>query len=180
MAYYHCSPCSGLTVLKPKKPMRFDKPTRVYLTTLLPMALMYAVKNYEYTYGYNKDGKIYFYESFPNALEILYRGKSASLYLCAPESTSPTNIPNEAVSETPVPVIKETHIADACEALLEQERLGNLIIHRYNELSNEFQNHIRAEAADEIRKYDLINTPGEMADYYRTHYPESWAKIQNE
>ncbi|MBQ9858771.1 MAG: hypothetical protein IJO77_07210, partial [Oscillospiraceae bacterium] len=82
MAYYHCSPCAGLTVLKPKKPMRFDKPSRVYLTTLIPMALMYAVKNYEYTYGYNKEGKIYFYESFPNALEILYRGKSASLYLC--------------------------------------------------------------------------------------------------
>lgn len=180
MAYYHCSPYAGLTVLTPQKPTHFNKPARVYLTTLLPMALMYAIKNYEYTYGYTDDGKIYFYESFPNALEILYREKSASLYLCSPETTTLTSIPNEAVSENSVPVIKETHIADAYEALLEQELAGDLIIHRYNELSNEFRNCIREEAADEIRKNDLINTPGKMADYYRTNYPESWTKIQNE
>ena len=72
MAYYHCSPCSGLTVLKPKKPMRFDKPTRVYLTTLLPMALMYAVKNYEYTYGYNKEGKYGKYSKYNHSTESGY------------------------------------------------------------------------------------------------------------
>ena len=33
---------------------------------------------------------------------------------------------------------------------------------------------------DEIRKFDLINTPGPMADYYRTHYPESWESAQKE
>lgn len=174
MAYYHCSPTAGLTLLEPGKPAVFEKPTCVYLTTLIPMALMYAIKNFEYTYGYNKEGKIYFYESFPNALEILYKGKSASLYLCAPENTESTAIPNEAVSKTAVPIIGETYIIDAYEALLEQEREGTLVIHRYHRLSDEFRNSICQEAADEIRKSNLINTPGPMADYYMTHYPESW------
>ena len=52
VTFYHCSPVSGLKVLEPRKPESFDKPARVYMTTLLPMALMYSIRNYEYTYGY--------------------------------------------------------------------------------------------------------------------------------
>lgn len=180
MAYYHCSPTAGLTVLEPRKPESFGKPARVCLTTLLPMALMYAVRNYEYSYGYTKDGQIYFDEYFPNALEILYRNKSASLYLCDPESIESTEIPNEAISETAVPVIRETFIPDACEALLEQERLGTLVIHRYHELSEGMLNWIQKVEAEEIRKLNLLNTPGSMADYYQKHYPKSWAIIEAE
>lgn len=180
MTYYHCSPTHGITVLEPGKPESFDKPARVYLTTSLPMALMYSVRNYEYTYGYTREGQIYLDEYFPNALEILYRNRSASLYLCAPEAAEPTQIPNEAISEQPVPVIRETFIPDACEALLEQERLGNLVIHRYHELSEESRNWIRRVEADGIRRSNLLNTPGPMADYYRERYPESWAMVERE
>ena len=180
MAYYHCSPTAGLTVLEPRKPPSFEKSARVYMTTLLPMALMYTVRNFEYTYGYTKEGQIYFEEYFPNALEILYRGKSGSLYLCDPESTGPTRIPNEAISETAVPVIQEIYIPDACEALLEQERLGALVIHRYHEHSDGMLNWIRKVEADGIRNANLLHTPGPMADYYREHYPESWAMAEKE
>ena len=180
MAYYHCSPTAGLTVLEPRKPASFEKPARVYMTTLLPMALMYTVQNYEYTYGYTKEGQIHFDEYFPNELEILYRGKSASLYLCDPESTESTRIPNEATSERVVPIIGETYIPDACEALLEQERLGTLVIRRHHELSEEMLNWIRKAEAEEIRSANLLNTPGPRADYDREHYPESWAIVEKE
>jgi len=180
MAYYHCSPIPGLTALQPGKPKSFDKTAGVYMTTLLPMALMYSIRNYEYTYGYTKEGQIYLEEYFPNALEILYRGKTASLYLCDPESTASTRIPNEAVSEKQVPVIRETLIADACEALLEQERLGALVIRRYHELSEGMLAWIRKTEAECIRSLGLIGNPGPMADYYRIHYPESWAMVEAE
>lgn len=180
MTYYHCSPTAGLKVLQPRKPKAFEKPAKVYLTTLVPMALLYSIQNWEYSYGYTKEGQLYFDEYFPNALEILYRGKCASLYLCEPEHTETTRIPHEAISETPVPVLKETIIPDACEALLEQERLGALVIHRYRDLSEEMRNWIRKEEANDIRKWNLLNTPGPMADYYREHYPESWAMAERE
>lgn len=179
MAFYHCSPIPGLTLLQPKKPAAFDKPARVYMTTLLPMALMYSIRNWEYTYGY-QNGQIHLDEYFPNALEVLYRGKSASLYLCNPEHTENTRIPNEAVSEKAVPVVKEIFIPDALEALLEQQRLGNLIIRRYQELPEKAYPWILKAEADCIREADLINKPGPMADYYREHYPESWAIVQGE
>ena len=177
MTYYHCSPTAGLTALRPGKPKTFDKPARVYMTTLLPMALMYSVQNYEYTYGYTKDGQIHFDEYFPNELEILYRGKSASLYTCAPETIETTQIPNEAASARDVPVLSETVIPDAYEALLEHERLGTLVIRRHHELPDRMLEWIRKAEADVIRKHDLLNNPGPMADYYREHYPQSWQDV---
>ncbi len=180
MTYYHCSPTAGITVLEPRKPETFDKPAKVYLTASLPMALLYGIRNYEYSYGYTKAGQIYLDEYFPNALEALYRGKSASLYICAPESVETTEIPNEEVSEQAVPVVKEIEIPDVCEALLEQERLGALVIHRYPELLPKKLDWIRRAEADSIRAHDLLNTPGEMADYYRRHYPQSWAIVEAE
>ena len=179
MTYYHCSPTAGLTVLEPRKPQFSTKPARVYMTTLLPMALMYGIRSYEYTYGYTKEGQIYLEEYFPDAL-ALYKGKAASLYICAPGTVSSTRIPNEAVSEEAVPVQKEIPIPDVYEALLEQERLGALIIRRYHELSPGQIAWIRKVEADGIRKSDLLHTPGPMADYYRTHYPESWAAAEAE
>ncbi len=180
MMFYHCSPITGLKVLEPRKPESFDKPARVYMTTLLPMALIYSIRNYEYTYGYTREGQIYLDEYFPDALETLYRGKSASLYICEPGNTERTRIPNEAVSETAVPVIEEIFIPDACEALLEQEKLGTLVIRRFHQQSPKKLEWIRAAEADSIREGGLLESPGLKADYYRTHYPESWAMVEGE
>lgn len=174
MNYYHCSPIRGLKILKPGVPAHFDKPARVYLTTLLPMALMYGVRNFEYTYGYTKDGQIYYEEYFPDALKILYKGKSASLYICDPAQVETTRIPNEAVASSEVAVLEEVFIRDVYEALLEQERLGNLIIRRYEQLDNRMLAWIRKAEKEEILKRDLLNRSGPMAEYMKLHYPDSW------
>lgn len=174
MPYYHCSPTPGLTVLQPRKPEVFQKPAYVYMTTSLPMALMYGVRNFEYTYGYTKAGQIYLEEYFPNALELLYRGRAASLYLCAPEKTACTRIPNEVVSELPVRIVEEKHIPDVYDALLEQIRLGNLLLRPYACLPAATLEWIRQAEADTIRKHGLRYKTGPMSDYYRTHYPQSW------
>ena len=177
MPYYHCSPTAGVTMLHPHKPEAFDKPAKVYLTTLLPMALMYSVRNYEYTYGYDKNGRIYFAEYFPPALEILYRGRHASLYLCNPTHIESTEIPNEVVSESAVPVVEEIHIPDAYEALLEQERAGNLLIYRYEVLSPAMLGWIRKVQRDEILQSGLLYAHNAKAAYYRTYYPDSWNDV---
>ncbi len=81
MTLYHCSPEPGLKTLRPSG-SRFGKPRQVCLTASLPMALMYGVRHFEYTYGYNRAGELYYEEFFPNALAEIYRGKKASLYVC--------------------------------------------------------------------------------------------------
>ena len=94
--------------------------------------------------------------------------------------TNPTRIPNEVVSPEAVPVLREERIPDVYQALLEQERLGALVIRRYSSLPRETKDWIRKVEADTIRQNLLLHTPGPMADYYRTHYPESWEMAKKE
>ena len=56
MIYYHASPTGGLQMLEPRKSPYFDKPTQVCLTSLRAMALFYLIRNYEYAYGYTRQG----------------------------------------------------------------------------------------------------------------------------
>ena len=172
--FYHCSPTGGLTVLEPRKPEHFEKPAQVYLTTSLPMALFYGIRHFEYTYGYTRNGQLYFEEYFPNALEELYCGRAASLYLCQPQAVETTQIPNEAVSAQPVPVLEERFIPDLMEALLEQERSGALVIRRFEGLTQRELDWIRDAEAGEILKRGLLRTDSPMARWMRSHYPESW------
>jgi hypothetical protein len=79
------------------------------------------------------------------------------------------------VCDREVVVLSETRTPDAFEALLQQERLGNLVIRRYHQLTEADRSWILKAEAETIRKADLLHTPGERADYYRLHYPDSWA-----
>lgn len=178
--YYHCSPIHRLKILEPQKPRNFDKSAQVYMTTLLPMALMYGVRNFEYTYGFTKNGQIYFEEYYPDALRLLYEGKNASLYECAPSITEATRIPNEIISPQPVQVLKEIYIPDVLQALLQQQQLGTLIIHRYEELSPSVKAWIFQAELQEIRDRNLLHTPGPMAEYMKRCYPAVWAAAEAE
>ena len=125
MELYHCSPTGGITVLEPLNTKFSEKPRQVCLTASLPMALMYGVRNYEYTYGYTKEGRIYYQEYFPDAAELLYGGKSAWLYRCELQpDMERTRIPNEYVSARPVAVTGAQFIPDVYRALLEMNNVG--------------------------------------------------------
>ena len=110
MTYYHASPAGGLQVLELRKSPYFDKPTQVCLTSLRAMALFYLIRNYEYAYGYTRQGKLYFDEPFPDALKKLYAGKSGWLYTCEEGNYEKTEIPNEFVSSQPVRVLDAEYI----------------------------------------------------------------------
>ena len=176
MELYHVSPTAGLKVLRPCVTEFFGKPKQVCLTSLLPMALLYGVRHFEYTYGYTKDREIYYQEFFPNALEELYRGRSASLYRCAwREGMETTQIPNEYVTAEEVPVEEETPVPDVCEALLEQERRGTLRIVRWPEISEKTREWIVKAEKETILENNLLNKDTAMARYMQEKYPESWA-----
>ena len=176
---YHCSPAAGLTVLRPSETKYFGKPRQVCLTASLPMALMYGVKHFEYTYGYTRERQIYYEEYFPNALEEIYRGKAASLYRCAFRADmTATDIPNEYVTPDEVPVLEETVIPDVCEALLEQERLGALRIVRWADVSEDRRAWIVQAEMETILEKGLLGQDTPFARYMREKYPVIWAMAQ--
>ena len=176
---YHGSPTAGLTVLRPSVTEYFGKPRQVCLTASLPMALLYGVRHFEYTYGYTRERKLYYEEYFPGALEEIYRGKAASLYRCAfREDMEATAIPNEYVTPNEVPVLEESPVPDVYEALLEQERLGALRIVRWADMPEKRRAWIIQAELDTILKRGLPGEDTPFARYMREKYPASWAMAQ--
>ena len=178
---YHCSHTAEIRVLEPSVTKYFGKPRQVCLTASLPMALLYGIRHFEYTYGYTREGAIYYMEYFPDALEKLYRGKTASLYRCLRRpDMEETAIPNELVTALPVPVAEETAVPDVWEALLEQERLGALRIIRWPEVSGANREWILRAERDTIVEKGLLHGDTPFARYMRETYPESWALAAKE
>ena len=176
---YHCSPVRGLRTLVPSETAYFGKPTQVCMTSLLPMALLYGVRHFEYTYGYTRDGRLYYEEYFPDALRTIYAGKQASLYCCAPAPRfQRTEIPNEYVSAEPVPVRAEREVPDVLEALLEQERCGALRVVRYAEQTPEMRAWVTEAERDVILGHGLLGQESPFARYMRETYPQSWSLAQ--
>jgi len=177
--YYHCSPVRGITALKPTTPVYFDKPVRVFLTDNLVMSLFYGIRHFEYTYGYNSKGQIYFMEHFPNALAKLYEGKKASLYVCeGNDNLEKTEIPGEYLSPIPVKVVEEIKINDLYEELLKQEKEKRLIIVRYEELNIANREWIVSAEKEVILEKGLLDQDTPFAEYMRTTYPESWSQAK--
>ncbi len=184
MTYYHASPTGGLQLLEPRKTLYFDKPTQVCLTSLRAMALFYIIRNYEYAYGYTRQGKLYFDDPFPDALKKLYAGKSGWLYTCAEGDYEKTEIPNEFVSAQPVRIIGAEYIPDAYEAFLREQEAGNILLLGYEHFASDPEKFVKKRAwlekaiSEEIRKKAIWKAPdSDCARYYRENYPEIWKNI---
>lgn len=182
MTLYHCSPTPGLRVLEPRVTPYFEKPCQLCLTELLPMALFYGIRHFEYPYGYTRAGELYYLEQFPGMLAELYGGKSASLYLCGErEDMQATTIPHERVSAEPVPVLREIAVPDLLAALREQERRGAVRLILWEQVDEANRRWIVDAEQREIVERGLLDYPEEpMARYLREKYPESWARAERE
>ena len=183
MTYYHASPAGGLQMLEPRKSPYFDKPTQVCLTSLRAMALFYLIRNYEYAYGYTRQGKLYFDDPFPDALKKLYAGRSGWLYICEDGDYKKTEIPNEFVSAQPVRITGAEYIPDAYEAFLREQAAGNIQLLDYAHFASDPEKFAKKRAwlqkaiSEEIRKKEIWKaTDSDRAHYYQENYPEIWTK----
>ncbi len=178
MDLFHCSTISGITELKPRVSKRFGGEKVVYLTSSLPMALMYAIRYFEYTYGYHwiddKPAGIYYLEYFPNALKELYGGKTAYLYVCENGDYETTQKPNEYISRHPVKVLSESVIENVYREFIRMEEGGALEIIRYENATKKTLNWIRKAETEEILKHHLLEKDSDFAMYMKEKYPESW------
>lgn len=172
MLLYHGSPAGDLTELCPF-PSNHDRPY-VYLTDNPTLALLYAHNPIKrpggfFPYYFSKDGRLHYDEYFADQLRVMYRGHSGYVYTTEPESL-PTldRMPWVHLSDAPVPVAACCFIPDLYEALLDAERAGSIILHRYESIP---------EAQQEIhRKIVRRSLEGRSEDDYvrflREHMPE--------
>lgn len=144
MKLFHGSMTGGIQDLNPAL-SNHGRPY-VYLTDSEALAVVYSHNpmtrpNGWFTYCW-RSGKLHYDEYFPNALEEIYRGHSGYIYTCQGDFPAMEKMPWVYLSEVPVPVIGERHIPDVCEELLRLEREGELVINRYETMSDRFKAHV--------------------------------------
>ena len=117
-----------------------------------------------------KDGTQHYYERFPDQLRVMYEGKEGFIY--RPVSCEPLKHTKDHTWESPadVPVVLHEHITDVYEEILREEKAGNVIIHRYEEIDPDEQK----KRANDMREYILKNPQLTYRDFVIEHFSPLW------
>lgn len=177
----------GLGELVPifKRHNTIKKPV-IYFTKNKTLALFYIWNRaYKYvTFNVNEKGVVEYIEEFPNQLYDFYNGISGCIYVCDEDSNiQESHIKGVYISLVPIKVKEKIHINNAYEQILEEEKLGHIIIKRYNELTKEEIDKMKKGRVRAIHMQHLLNPQEEyeeyMAKFMAEKFPEEWSIALN-
>lgn len=181
MRAYHGTIAPEIQVLQPfaSPHSNLDYPC-VYLSTNKALAAIYIWnKAYKWmTFEIRDDGMPVYFETFPNALYEFYNGVKGYIYTCDEsfDSDSNTKIRCAVVSKKPVPVVSVEVVDNAYERLLEYEKKGLLVIHRFETLSEERRKSDRNMVLGTIKNLNLLSGNHPLSDFVKEKFPEHWAE----
>lgn len=167
---YHGTYLSGLRCIKANAISHTTGEKAAYFTEDRVYALVCCRKPEEnfITMGIRADGKQHYYERFPHQLERLYANRCGYLYIIdSREGLVHTN-GKTWESTTDIVVERCEMIRDLYQEMLQEEKQGNVIIHRYHEIDPAEQrmhaNYIKAHLDDDAL----------LKDFYLKYFSALW------
>ncbi len=154
---YHASQTPGLRVLTCRISTHGE--AYVYATRTPVTSLIFGAKHDDFDFKIDCDasGIPHIHECYPDAFDTVYHGKACSLYEVAETGFEGghTSWDAELVSITDVPVASETCIPDLLTALLEAQKIGHLVIHRYSN-APAYRKMISTHIVDRLIRFDAL------------------------
>lgn len=187
MLLYHGSPTEGIRLLEPRQ-ADHDRPY-VYMTTLETVACIYLTNTLErpyywFPYGFERDGRLHYEEYYPNALQEATEGKSGYIYRAdIPESDLQplSSNPCARLSEKPVAISGCTYVPDCYPWLLEKERQGLLLVHRFKEKTSRQLEVFNRMLVAELKEKNMLQTPDcSYARFVRQKFPQVWEQYEQQ
>ncbi len=155
----------------------------VYLAADPALAMLYTVHCGFFPYGFTAGKTVTYEEYYPDGLRDVYGGKRGFLYRCEGLKAleNPTGIPGVFVSERPAEVTLEAEAPDVFQWLLQQERQGSFVLHRYRDQSQAKLKLFRQQIRKEIEK-EKLQGRGDFgyARFLSLRLPEIWKTGENE
>lgn len=174
--FYHGSSIGNLSELFPQI-SEHERPY-IYFVSNPVVALLYTVKPVEkpfswYPYGFI-DGIPVYTEYYRYALADIYKDKVGYIYEFEriENAENPTNINCACVCSKSLKTEKITVIPDVYEKLLEHEKNGELIVERYENLTENRLKQIENIIKSEIDKYNLKYEINSYAKFLKIRFPE--------
>lgn len=175
--FFHGSPVSGLTVLRPFSADGQKKPV-VYLTSSEVVASFYISKRdcLWYTYGFTKDGIPEYTETYSGQLKEFYGGLGGTIYICESDASVSglKSIPTAVTLEKPITVSGRILVEDCLKKLCEYESEGRLILHRFDDLTEEQRECNNRMVLKSIREEKLIEAGTPLSLFVKKKFPEIW------
>lgn len=175
---YHGTVQEGLTIIKANSKSHTTGKTVAYFTEDRCYALVCCRSREEnfVTMGIRDDGKQHYFERFPNQLKVLYEGKKGFIYKTSAETELENTKGRTWESDKDVPVADCECIPDVYAEILQEEKRGNVVIHRYEEISVAEQkahaNHIR----DDVFSGKV---PKCMEPFFKRHFSQLWDEVSS-
>ncbi|MCM1039987.1 MAG: hypothetical protein NC434_11755 [Ruminococcus sp.] len=179
---YHVSPQSDLKILQPH--VSTHGTAYVYAIEDMVTGMLFGVKQDDFDFLISNDentGIPIICECYPDAFRTVYQGQSCSVYQVAEEGfqRGKTSWDAELVCEKEVSVIKETVIDDLYERLLEEERMGHLMICRY-EFRDEYRKKISSHIVDRLIRFEIdLDKCMEQDKRFALYYKDIIRGLQN-
>ena len=117
-----------------------------------------------------RDGVQHYFERFPDQLRVIYGGKEGFIYRPVSAGTLEHTRDHTWESHEDVPVVLHEHVPDVYTAILEEEKAGNVVIHRYDEIDPAEQK----DHANHLRDYALNNPQLTYRDFLIEHFSKLW------
>lgn len=181
--YYHGTTAGGLSVLKPFiSPHANVKEEVVYLSANKAITPLYIWKK-EYmwiTFHFRDDGMPVYRESYKNALKELYDGVRGYIYTCegAFSTDNSTGIKVAVTSSVPVPIVDCEVVENAYERIIAFEKSGELIIRRYEELTEQEHESNRKMVQGAIKGLNLLDGVHPLSTFVAERFPELWEEAK--
>lgn len=172
MKLYHGSTENGITELSPVSKDK-DGHSVLYLTDNFAYSLFYLRdrKTDFVTCGVAADGKVHYYEWFPNQIKTLYNNRSGWIYE-VDTNAEPYRIRGIHVCREAVAVTQRHYIEDAYSAILNEIKKGTVIVRSFDEVTKEQLQQYREDMVKWLRTEK--NMSAEKKNFYRTYFPECW------
>lgn len=135
-----------------------------------------------YPYGFEKsNGLLQYTEPYPGCLKDLYAGKSGYLYeVGEAASIKPMkDIRDGYASCRPLRVRAVAFIEDIHEKILEYERRGEIVLVRYNDVSERTRDFYHRGVAKTLSKPDFYNGSGDYALFLKEKFPVAWKEARD-
>ena len=174
MNLYHGTVIGGLDVILANATSHKNGGKVAYFTTDRIYALVCCRPREEnfVTMGLRKDGKQHYFERFPDQLKILYEGKAGFIYSPISEANLENTKDHTWECGDDVPVMLHEHVLNVYDEIIKEEKAGNVIIHRYEDIdSEERKMHISA-----IREhyYESESNFGLYRDFIYKNFSSIW------
>ena len=184
MILYHGTQIQNIKQLKPfsTKGNAISKPVICFTPNYCTALLYIWNRSYKWvSFSENEDNKVVFIEHFDNMLFDFYNNIKGSIYECGEDNNAiaPTHMKGVFTSDIPVKVEKETQIDNVYDEIVKQESLGNIIVKRYNQLSDDEKNKIFKQIVRAIHMQKLLLpsdnlSQKDQSNFIKTHFPKAW------